>query len=512
MLSIRKDHFVHVIGCDFDDCLLPNHSSSGAIGIGQSNKALLSIWKRQGERAYAATYFYSSSNRQSWAVDDGNRQHHTQTLLNDPTSSFLPCKAVAEQEIGCTFWSYLLADAYSERPFGYSYARAILRATDDTAYHPGYVFDESKFSLIYAQSHFAANNMRNCDFLSLESRPTLNNLKQFPFKSNAAYVYIKSEKLLLYVNKAQHLEKALVIKAQADLDQMLANANDRISNIEHDFEMFYQGNTLIKGITLSDEELKVMESISGHLHEKIDWLIIFDFYDDRDDILRVLAATYRELPTFLPRNLILRLNLYSANKPYNIHEHFAAIAGAGNIDTRPGESVVNMAKLVLQKKELIEDDFLEQHSFSNSREKIVSDEYFKNRSLAIPTIAHKKGSKRYAVHAEYNCILFPNEILSIRQFITDKKTPSSFTLLWAGFFNENPERNFYFSPIITLLESLLISQTEDNVVAILNTIFDPHYQAAYLKTIGEDSDLDILLRKIHAGYSANNLQVYMHQQ
>ncbi len=488
MLSIREDKIVHAIGGDFDDCFQ-----------GQSNKELLRILRRQGERAYAATFFYSSSNRQSWAVDDANRQHHNDTLLNDPTSSFLPFKTIAEQGIRCTFWSYLLADAYAERPFGYSYARAILRATDDTAYHPGYVFDEKKFSLIYAQTHLAALNMRNCDFLSIESRPTAKNWMKFPFKSNAAFVYIQSKKVLLYVNKAQRLVKALDIKAQAGFDQMLAKVNDKISNMEHDFEMFYQGNTLIKGITLSDIGLKVMESISGHLHEKKDWLIIYDDYDDRKDILSDLATTYKKLPFFLPRNLILRLNIYSAEKPDEIVE-YCAIAGTGDIDTKPDESVVNMAKLVLQKKEFIEDDFLAQHSFSDSCEKIAADEYFKNRSLAKPTVAHQEGCEQYALHKDYNCILLPNEILMIRQFIKDKKTPSSFAIAWAAFFNENPESNFYFDPIIRPLESLLISQTKDSVIAILNRIFDPNYQADYLKTIGEDSELDMLLRNIHARY------------
>ena len=498
MKNIKNDHFVHVIGSDFDDCLLRKQSEGSTVSIGQLNKVLFLTWMRQRARAYAATYFYSSSNRQSWAVDDNNRQDHTQTLLTDLTSSFLACKAVAEREVGCTFWSYLLADAYSERPFGYSYSRAIVRATDDTAYHPGYVFDEHKFSLLYVQAHLAANNMRHCDFLSLASRPTADNVMQFPFKSNAAYIYIQTEQVLLYVNKAQNLVKELVIKAQADFKQMLANVNERISNISHDFEMLYQDNVLIKGITLSEEELKRMASISDHLHEVVDWLIIFDFYDDREDILRVLKSVYTEHPDLLPSNLILRLNLYSVNNPGQLDDYFA-INGKGYIDSKPGETVVTMAKSILQKKELIEDDYLSALSFSDSIEKIISDDYFKNRSLAKPTIKHKKSSRQYASHEEFNCVLFPNEILSIRRFIQDKTAPSLYTLASSTFFNKNSERNLY-NPIITLLKSLLTSQTEEEVVAKLENLFDSYRQTDYLLTIGEDTSMDKLLRATYTGY------------
>jgi len=495
MQSNRKVKLAHVIGCDFDDCLLPNNGAD----IHLSNRHLLSIWKRQGERAYQATYFYSSSNRQSWAVDNGNRQNDDQTLLTDPTSSFLPVKALAEQELKCTFWSYLLADAYAERPFGYSYAKAISRAKDDTAYHPGYVFDESKFSLIYAQTHFAANNMRNCDFLSLVKRP--NDLQKFPIKSNAAYIYIQSEQVLLYVNKIESHVYELKIKNRIAFDEMLARLNETIQNQEHDFEMFCQDDIFIQGITLSATDLKTMESIGGHLHRKKDYPIIFDFYDDREDILRGLTEAYTKISYFLPRNLIFRSNLYSANEPDKIYE-FSSIIGTGDIDTRPGESIINMAKLVLQKDELTEDDYLiEGCSFANGVENIIAGDYFKNRSLVKPQVGCEEENKLYAIHDLFSCVLFPKEIVSIKEFLEDKKTYASYAQIWGKVFNQNPLADLYYNPVIQSLSSLLSSQTKNDLLRYFNQLFAERNRDVYIETIGENSDMDVFLRNTHSFHS-----------
>jgi hypothetical protein len=64
--------------------------------------------------------------------------------------------------------------------------------------------------------------------------------------------------------------------------------------------------------------------------------IIFDFYDDRNEILTELKSFYEKNPGLIPKNLRLRLHAYDGNHPKNI----ANIQGSGVIDDNYQETII----------------------------------------------------------------------------------------------------------------------------------------------------------------------------
>ena len=72
--------------------------------------------------------------------------------------------------------------------------------------------------------------------------------------------------------------------------------------------------------------------------------IVFDFYDDRGDILDALNAFYETHPRLIPSNVTLRLHSYAG-------KHVTAIAdiiGTGFIDTNYRQTVKDMAVIALE--------------------------------------------------------------------------------------------------------------------------------------------------------------------
>jgi hypothetical protein len=318
--------------------------------------------------------------------------------LEDPTSCYLPLKLIAEQNLESTLCPVLLADAYSERPDGYSYTRALLRARDATAYHPGFVFDKNKTGLLYMQVHNAANNMRNCDFLSVASRPT--KMFQLSCKSNAAYLYIEEDKTLLYVNKIKQEESRLTIQDAKLFTEMRDLVDERIANEKHDFETLHEYREVIRGITLSDDQITKMAKITGHKHTKQDYLIIYDAIEDLEGIMIKIHSTYQNNRGLLPQNVIVRLNLYSKNN--SDPSCMYTIRGTGPIDLRPKETVVKMAKQILEKEKLQDEDFNNgEHCFSAFISGHPSATCFTTRSLSMPTVKHQQSHEIYAPISDY---------------------------------------------------------------------------------------------------------------
>lgn len=77
--------------------------------------------------------------------------------------------------------------------------------------------------------------------------------------------------------------------------------------------------------------------------------IIYDFYDDRSDILEMLRVFFGEYPEFIPENVTLRLNQYDGSCPSKLHHE---IRGTGFIDSQYRETVKDMIVRAFSGREL----------------------------------------------------------------------------------------------------------------------------------------------------------------
>ena len=287
---------LHALSFDYDDCLLPR-SSDAAItypSIVESNKRLLKAIRKQNDD-FNSTTGYIGSSRQSHGTDKTNRRETGTTTIADPTSCFIPVRRLIEEEMKAFFSPFLLADTYELKPEGTAYHQAI--TANETAHHVSWVFDDSKSSIIYLQAHLAAQEARGCDFISLKEKP---NWETLPTRSHAAYVYLEDTKKLYYVNKIDHTHSELSIPDNSSWSTFLEAATEQLSAETQSFQrsMIDSSDKIIEGIILSDAQLKTINSITQHQHKKEDHPIVFDFYDDRTDILfslRDLLYAFGEL-------------------------------------------------------------------------------------------------------------------------------------------------------------------------------------------------------------------------
>ena len=74
--------------------------------------------------------------------------------------------------------------------------------------------------------------------------------------------------------------------------------------------------------------------------------IVFDFYDDRLDILTTLFNFFEKYPVLIPRNITLKGFQYEAGT--KAPEQHSEIQGTGNIDAMYSETVLNMGKIALR--------------------------------------------------------------------------------------------------------------------------------------------------------------------
>ncbi|MBI5447154.1 MAG: hypothetical protein HY939_00305 [Gammaproteobacteria bacterium] len=465
---MKHEKIVHFVGFDFDGCLLPEELRERSIG--EVNRRLLTALKKQGERVYATTVSTVISSRQSDAINEVNRTYHDRISTEDPTSCFLPIKVIAENDLDGTLCPFLLADAYDEKPDGYSYTRAVQRAGDNTAYHPGFIFDEYKAGLIYAQAHVAANHVRNCDFLALEgSLGNLSDLLKLPFRSNAAYVYIKEKNTLYYVNKIEKQCCALQISDNPKFENLLEKALIRIEDIEHDFDALYQ-NGSIQGITLSDDELNSMKEIANHCHVKKDYRVIFDIYDDRQNIFDDLNHTYHGREALLPKNMTIRFNLYNSNNPDAIPVKYAVVSGTGPIDLKPKETLVKMAREIVGREVLTDEDYNKNHDKTALFAEFIKNSgkrkgLFAKRNVVLPTVKHHSTDANYAPHFYYAFSLDPEDVEKIFKLIEKSTVTRSGVHLYFT--------DYFFAKATYdrgLLRKLLTSTITQDVKTALNAL------------------------------------------
>lgn len=416
----------HVLAFDIDGALLKEEGCPDMI---RDNRELWSSINRQAKHAsFVSQSVMLFSSRQSMDVDNFNRKYKERSLRDDPTSCFMPLKRIAEEELKSTLCYTLLPDAYAEQADGYSYTKALLRVDDHTAYHPGSIFDQNKTGLLYLHAHTAASNMRNCDFLFVASRPK--KLFQLACRSNAAYVYIEDEKALLYVNKAKKEQLILSIRDFGRFVTMRQYVNECIENEEHNFETLSENNTVMKGITLSDAQIIEMGLMIGHQHSKQDYPIIYDAIEDMTSIMDCINRTYQNNTALLPRNVIVRLNLYSINQSNLRSRVYCTIRGTGPIDLKPKETVMKLAKKIVGKEVLTEEDFQSASCFSSVM--TSSNDCFKARSVSMPTVArHPQFHETWAPISNYSYPLTPDDKKCIENFIEEKshRAPKTSPLL-----------------------------------------------------------------------------------
>jgi hypothetical protein len=164
------------------------------------------------------------------------------------------------------------------------------------------------------------------------------------------------------------------------------------------------------------------------------------------------------------------------------------ISGTGLIDQNPKETVVKMAKWMLGKNKLCDEDFESEYCFSTFMAKASrADELFKQRSLIKPTVRNKKSHQTYAPMDEYDCILFPKEIKAIREFINDRIT---FKTIYR-FFNKD-----VWSSVQMLRKVLALQKEED----ALNVLTGVRTELIDSKSINPNSQMDQLLGALITRY------------
>lgn len=418
---MKDRRIIHAVSFDYDGCLLPEELQTT---VKQHNARFLQAIDKQNQHAYASCLYFLNSSRQSYRVNQVNRKPELkpQDGGNDESSCFRTLKNIVDSYEKSSLCYMLLADAYAERPDGYAYTRAILK-DNDRDYHPGFVFDTYKSSTLYAQVHTAARLARSCDLItypSLENRETLFKL---PFESNAAYVFIESQQKFYYVNRAENETVELVVNDLSALCNLLLKLPNRVENEEQDFVMLDHLYHTYSGITLTVNELEAIKQITGHHHVIKDYPIIFDFFDDLEPILNDLYSTFEsnKQRALLPKNVTIRFYQYDANKPDRIRRPMAAIQGSGAIDLKPKVTILNMAKEILKKMSLDEQDYETNDDAANSFAQFIlnteSADFFKKREVVKPTVSHKYDDVSYDCHSLYSFSLPPEDVREVVELL-----------------------------------------------------------------------------------------------
>jgi hypothetical protein len=401
---MRKTELVaHAVSFDVDGCLLPADSKQIANSplnsnpVSQHNRELLSAIKKQNKHAFSTCIGLIGSSRQSQQINECNRINLSKNSNEDPTSCFLPLKHIVEQDLDSTFSPFLLADAYGENADGHAFQRAIQEAKNEDAYHQNFLFDDKKSSLLYTQIHLTANNLRNCDFARLSFIPTAATLATLPIKSNAAYLICReghTEKFF-YVNKIEGVIKELKKpdnKVFGSFDGEIKNEGSAC------FVIPCKGIPpvdFVQGVTLSYKNLKLIGLETDHFHTKKDYPLVFDYYEDRRDILQTLQDLYTNNKYLIPKNVIMRLYLHNGNTPDHIPRYYSAIRGTGRIDLFAKKTLLELAKEVLSKGEnedIKDEDYAKNinNNFHLLMQSKIGKAIFKKRTLAKPTVSIKE--------------------------------------------------------------------------------------------------------------------------
>lgn len=458
-----KDKIAHVVSCDFDGCL---HSSKLNGSVREHNKYLLAAIAKQNDLSFNTCLLFSGSNRQSQAIDQFNALKYRG---GGNPYSFPAFKDIAEQGgIKATLCPILLADTYSEKPDGYSFTRAIVKMKDADAYHPGTIFDEFKSTIVYLQTHMAVKLMRGCDFFIYPAVDDLQSLYQLPFLSNAAYVYSEASGKLFYVNRVELIVDELPIQESALIEALLTRKKDQLVYEEHDFETPYH-DSVVKGFYVDDALQDELAAITGHRHIVKDYRLIYDYYDDREDILKAIRDIFNKKNTgLLPSNVTLRFCRYEVARPSIIIPTLKPIQGTGQIDLNPKLTLLALAKKLINKDEIVDEDYLverESTLFSSFLEKEASEDLiFKSRQLAKPSVGHHSDDVKHAQIDWYHSCLAPNHVKELSELILGLHDE----IAREGFFRMDGS-NLIFSKKRTFVRELTLKEKKQAaLIRILN--------------------------------------------
>ncbi len=445
MRESKNELVAHADLLDFDGCLLPSNIQLGndiSKRISDHNNQLLSAIKRRNKAAFTISIGVSASSRQSQPVDKLNEQHSN-------ASSFRPLRKVVEDDLEAQFYPFLLADAYATLPWeqgdGHAFKKAIEEENDNNAFHQKFLFDEPKIALTYTHVHQLANNLRNCDFLRLNYRPTMDNLKKIPVKSNAAYLLCNKE--LFYINKITGVIEEIDMPTDDffdTLDKEIKNDSDTAFYMPYQQEKEQIG--FVDGITLSEQQLAAITEKTNHTHRIQDYPLVIDMYDDLDE--EILFRIYnfydnKKFRSLIPKNVVLRLTPYSVSNRNAISGPKYTIKGTGDIDLKPKDTLLKLSKMVLGKddKQGITNEDI--GSYNDSIAKSLATETFEtvmkkesckaiinNRTLARPTVSIANKYLSHAPTHHYATCLESNDYVKVNKLLAKLRGE-----LWTGWFS-----------------------------------------------------------------------------
>ncbi|MDR3442413.1 MAG: hypothetical protein P4L65_05290 [Legionella sp.] len=138
---------IRVLSLDFDGCLAHiAYLKSTARDIIDSNRRFLRALRRD-NHLYKESTIFIGSNRQSKNTENGNAKNNNAFCF--------PVMDEVKDYLQVTFDTFLLADIYGDLQAGLSYHRAMNKGYRGA--HAGWIFDETKVTLLYAQMHKIAH-------------------------------------------------------------------------------------------------------------------------------------------------------------------------------------------------------------------------------------------------------------------------------------------------------------------------------------------------------------------
>jgi hypothetical protein len=341
----------HISSYDFDGCLLHLGTKNYLNDVIEENRTLFNATVAQNKK-YKINIGLIGSNRQDQYINELNRKSKEKKSEREfkrhqesPFSAFNTTKKFVEQT-GSDFNPLLLADVYSSQHHGAAFDTAVDEDADDDTFHQRYIFDEYKLSLLYMQIHQASINARGCDFIVLDN-VGIDTIPSIPKQSNAAYVYRETDKILYYINSMEDICVKVSDHSSEAVETLLHkyHSPDLVEKSQC-FTRTLNENEIF-GFSLNDDEINTITTTHEHLHNFQDYPIVFDFYDDRRDILAKLNKFFGNNKNLIPKNVILRLHHYDKDSRDYLNDVYSVIAGTGNINPDPA----NFFRTILQERE-----------------------------------------------------------------------------------------------------------------------------------------------------------------
>lgn len=145
---------IRVNSFDFDGCLFnQDYINSDEKDVIKANQTIFSVIKEQNHN-YLKNIIFIGSNRQDKNMDDENKKKGGKVY-----GSCFPAIISVSEHLNAKFDNLLLADIYADLQDGESYRRAMLSIEQSVNFsHASWIWDESKATIIYAQTQKVANS------------------------------------------------------------------------------------------------------------------------------------------------------------------------------------------------------------------------------------------------------------------------------------------------------------------------------------------------------------------